>query len=82
MSYKIVVDSCCDLSEDLKKDPRIEVVPLILLIDGYEIVDDETFDQADYLAKVAASSDCARTACPSPELYKRPTQQKQMMFML
>lgn len=69
MSYKIVVDSCCDLPADLRKDPRIQVVPLILSIDEYVIIDDETFDQADYLAKVAASSDCAKTACPSPELY-------------
>ena len=69
MSYKIVVDSCCDLPADLRKDPRIEVVPLVLQVDQYVIIDDDTFDQADYLAKVAASSDCAKTACPSPELY-------------
>ena len=69
MSFKIVVDSCCDLPADLKKDSRIQVVPLILQIDDHVIVDDETFDQADYLAKVAASENCAKTACPSPELY-------------
>ncbi|RKM62247.1 DegV family protein [Butyrivibrio sp. CB08] len=69
MRYKIVVDSCCDLPSEYRKDPRFEVVPLILSIDSYVIVDDDTFDQADYLAKVAASSDCARTACPSPELF-------------
>ena len=71
MSYKIVVDSCCDLPEQYRKDPRFEVVPLILQIDDYTIIDDETFDQADYLAKVAASENCARTACPSPELYMK-----------
>ncbi len=69
MRYKIVVDSCCDLPSEYRKDPRFEVVPLILRVDDYTIVDDDTFDQADYLAKVAASSDCARTACPSPELF-------------
>ncbi len=69
MSYKIVVDSCCDLPADLRKDPRFEVIPLILQIDKYVIVDDDTFDQADYLAKVAASSECPKTACPSPELF-------------
>ena len=71
MSYKIVVDSCCDLPSEYRKDPRFQVVPLILQIDDYSIVDDETFDQADYLAKVAASENCARTACPSPELYMK-----------
>lgn len=69
MSYKIVVDSCCDLPVEYKKNPKFEVVPLILEIDGNVIVDDDTFDQADYLAKVAASENCAKTACPSPELY-------------
>lgn len=69
MSYKIVVDSCCDLPVEYRKDPRFQVVPLILEIDDNIIVDDDTFDQADYLAKVAASENCAKTACPSPELY-------------
>jgi DegV family protein with EDD domain len=69
MSYKIVVDSCCDLPVEYRKNPKFEVVPLILEIDGNVIVDDDTFDQADYLAKVAASENCAKTACPSPELY-------------
>ena len=71
MRYKIVVDSCCDLPAEYRKDPRFEVVPLILRVDNYVIVDDETFDQADYLKKVAASSDCARSACPSPELFMK-----------
>lgn len=69
MSYKIVVDSCCDLPVKYRKDPHFQVVPLILQIGSDVIVDDDTFDQADYLAKVAASEECPRTACPSPELY-------------
>ena len=69
MSFKIVVDSCCDLPVEYRKDNRFQVVPLILQIDEHIVVDDDTFDQADYLAKVAASDNCAKTACPSPELY-------------
>jgi DegV family protein with EDD domain len=69
MSYKIVVDSCCDLPVKYRKDPHFQIVPLILQIGSDVIVDDDTFDQADYLAKVAASEECPRTACPSPELY-------------
>jgi DegV family protein with EDD domain len=69
MSYKIVVDSCCDLPAEYRKDPRFQVVPLVLQVGNDIIVDDETFDQKSYLEKVAASEDCARTACPSPELF-------------
>ena len=45
------------------------LVPLTLLVDGEEIIDDETFDQADFLAKVAASKESVKSACPAPESY-------------
>jgi DegV family protein with EDD domain len=69
MSFKIVVDSCCDLPTEYRKDDRFQVIPLVLQIDEHIIIDDDTFDQADYLAKVAVSEECAKTACPSPELF-------------
>ena len=69
MSYKIVVDSCGELPEELKKDSHFESVPLELFVDDYHIIDDETFDQADFLKKVAESPNCPKSACPSPERY-------------
>lgn len=69
MSYKIVVDSCCDLPEEWKKDSRFEIVPLELYIGDYQVWDDENFDQADFIKRVAAASECAKTSCPSPEKY-------------
>ena len=69
MSFHIVCDSCTDLTEaDLKKG-CYTLVPLALLVDGEEIIDDETFDQADFLAKVAASKESVKSACPAPESY-------------
>ena len=44
-------------------------MPLTLLVDGEETIDDETFDQADFLAKVAASKESVKSACPAPESY-------------
>ncbi len=70
MSYKIVVDSCCDLTPEEKADPHIQVVSLTLEVGGRTFIDDDTFDQADYIAAVAASPECAHTACPSPGAYK------------
>lgn len=70
MSYKIVVDSCCELPEELKKDNRFESVPLTLIVgDVYEKEDDENFDQKEFLDIVAKSPVCAKSACPSPERY-------------
>ena len=46
MSYKIVVDSCCELPEEWKKDSRFEIVPLTLIVgDSYEKEDDADKDK-------------------------------------
>ena len=49
MSFKIVVDSCCDLPPQFAKDPCFTKVPLSIHLEGSTFVDDETFDQADLL---------------------------------
>lgn len=70
MSYKIVVDSCCELPEELKKDIRFEIVPLTLIVgDTYEKPDDESFDQKEFLQAVAQCPVSPRSACPSPERF-------------
>ena len=69
MSYKIVVDSCCELPENLLGDKRFERVPLGLEVGDYHIQDDENFNQADFLQKIAACSTCAKSSCPSPERF-------------
>ena len=70
MSYKIIGDSCLDLTADLKKDPHFQIIPLTLQVGNTHVIDDETFDQKSFLELVKSSSECPKTACPSPELYK------------
>ena len=69
MSFHIVCDSWTDLTEEDLKKGCYTLVPLTLLVDGEETIDDETFDQADFLAKVAASKESVKSACPAPESY-------------
>lgn len=69
MKYKIVVDSCCDLNENERRDPHFERVPLTLHIGRYQFIDDDTFNQKEFLRLVAETPECAKTACPSPEAY-------------
>lgn len=69
MSYKIVVDSCCELPEEFWGDARFERVPLGLEVGEYQILDDENFDQKVFLQKVAAYPKCPKSACPSPERF-------------
>ena len=71
MSYKIIIDSCGELLEEWKNNEHFESVALTLNVGGENIIDDETFDQADFLKKVAAYPECPKSACPSPERYMR-----------
>lgn len=70
MNYKIVADSCCEFPAELMADPRYENVALGLEVEDELIMDDENFDQAQFLAKVAASPKCPKSFCPSPEKFK------------
>lgn len=70
MSYKIIGDSCLDLTADLKKDPHFQIIPLTLQVEHTQVKDDETFDQKKFLELVRSSSECPQTACPSPERFK------------
>lgn len=69
MSYKIIVDSCGELTQKMKRKGIYSSAPLSMEVDGDWIVDDETFDQADFLKRVAASPECPKSSCPSPEKY-------------
>ena len=69
MSYKVIVDSCGELTEDMKKSGLFETASLSMEVGGVRIIDDETFDQADFLRRVAASPECPKSSCPSPEEY-------------
>ena len=69
MSYKIILDSCGELTEEMKASGVFENVPLTIQIDEHHIVDDETLDQADLLKKIADSPNSPKSSCPSPERY-------------
>lgn len=69
MSFKIVVDSCCDLTAQLLKEPCFTKVPLTIQANGSSFVDDETFDRTDLLWAMKQSEESPSTACPSPQAY-------------
>ena len=67
--YKIIIDSCGELTDSLKKDGHFCNVALELDVDGYRIRDDESFDQHDFLRRVKESVKGPKSSCPSPEEY-------------
>ena len=71
MSFHIVADSCCELTADMKKRGNIEIAPLTLEVGGESILDDETFDQKYFLKRVAECPECPKSACPSPDYFRK-----------
>ena len=51
MAYHIAVDSCTDMTAAMKKDEHITLVPLTLNVGEDKFIDDETFNQAEFLRK-------------------------------
>lgn len=70
INYRIVVDSCGEFTEDMKKNPHFAHAALHLSVDGEQFVDDETFDRLDFLVKMKESPNCPKSSCPSPEVYR------------
>ncbi len=69
MSYLILCDSCTDFTANLRRDEHYRIIPLTLHIGDYDMIDDDTFDQKDFLERVARYPECPKSSCPSPEQY-------------
>lgn len=70
MRYKIIGDSCLDLTEELKNKLNYEKIPFTLMVEERQFIDDETFNQKEFLKVIKQSPECPRTACPSPQMFK------------
>ncbi len=68
-NFKIVADSCCEITDEMKARYNIEVIPFGLQVKDYHTQDDEDFDQLDFIKRVAECEECAKSACPSPERF-------------
>jgi DegV family protein with EDD domain len=69
MSFKLVIDSCCELPKEYENDPRIEFIPFMMDVGERQVVDDESFDQKQFLKWLADYPHCPKSSCPSPERY-------------
>ncbi len=69
MSFKIIVDSCCDLTATQFRQGPFLRVPLTISLGNEDIVDDDTFDQTHLLLLMRENSEPPKTACPSPAQY-------------
>lgn len=69
MSYKIIGDSCTDLTTEMKTENNIKIASLSMQVDDVTIIDDASFDQKRFLELIDKSPNCPKSSCPSPEAY-------------
>ena len=62
MDYKIVLDSCGELTYKMKESGIYHTAVLSMLVDGDTILDDESFDRKDFLKRVAVSPECPKSS--------------------
>jgi len=75
MDFKIIVDSCCDLTQEIRKRFNISTAPLSIDIEDKHFVDDEMLDRESLLEAMRNSSEAPKTASPGPgpflDLYRK-----------
>jgi DegV family protein with EDD domain len=70
MNYKIVADSCCDLTPELKELWRVTTVPLTMTLGGKDFTDDETLNLPQFMDEMKRCTGKIGSASPSPMLYQ------------
>lgn len=69
MSFKVIVDSCCDLTPSLLREDAFLSVPLTIRVGSKHFVDDASLDRAELLWRMKECESAPQTACPSPAQY-------------
>ncbi len=64
---RIVADSSCDLTVEMKEKYDITIVPLTISIDDRHYKDDDTLDINQMLDDIKNSPGVPKSACPSPQ---------------
>lgn len=82
MKFKIVGDSCTDFLPEDRAKAYVVSVPLTIDVGGFQIVDDDNFDQKDFLKRVAEYEGCPKSACPSPEAYIESFQEAENVYVV
>ncbi|MDR2657325.1 MAG: DegV family EDD domain-containing protein [Oscillospiraceae bacterium] len=74
MGHGIIVDSCCDLPNEMRRDMHAISVPLTLLLGDDEYVDDESLDVQIFMRAMKACKKKIHSAAPPPRLFQKAIQ--------
>ncbi|MEC0182240.1 DegV family protein [Paenibacillus peoriae] len=82
MRYKIIADSCCDLTTELKERLQITTIPLNMTLGEKCFIDDDTLDLPQFMEEMKACTTKIGSASPSPLLYKEAFQGTHTSFAI
>ncbi len=69
MGFKVIVDSCCDLTAEQRGSGLFQSIPLTIHVGDTEFLDDQNLNTEMLVDAIAMSSKAAHTSCPSPADY-------------
>lgn len=69
VKYQLIVDSCCELTDDLKESLNAVSIPLKMIIGETEYVDDENLNIGEFMRVLKTVKVLPKSSCPSPGDY-------------
>ncbi|MDE6922457.1 MAG: DegV family protein [Oscillospiraceae bacterium] len=69
MGFSIIVDSCCDLTPEMRANPIFRSIPLTIRVGGKDYIDDQNLDTSLLIYAIDQRPDASSSSCPSPGDY-------------
>lgn len=82
MDYKIIVDSCCDMTPQLKKWLEATLVPLTMRLGNKEFTDDDSLDLEQFMQEMKDCEERVESASPGPYLYQQAIENAGQSFVV
>ena len=70
MNFKLIADSCCDMTKTLKKKLGLITIPLRMILGDKEYVDTDDLDVGRFITDMNAYKGKAGSSCPSSADYR------------
>ncbi|MDO4753501.1 MAG: DegV family protein, partial [Bacillota bacterium] len=67
--YKIIVDSCADMTAEMREKYNPVLIPFRMLLEDKEFVDDLSLDVDGFIDEFTRSKSAPKSSCPSPADY-------------
>ncbi len=71
MKHNIIVDSCCDMTPQMRETLGVTSVPLTMHLGSKEFLDDDTLNMGEFMSQMKSCTEKVGSSSPPPELYRR-----------